>query len=278
MGNNAGRPPSPASRSRGTKFWLFVATGVVSALAGVFWTLRYASARADNGSGLELAVVAAVLLGGVSIFGGRGGLVGVLAAVLLLGVLRNALQLADVPANALTIVTGSLLILSVVGPTSSAPSRAACAPAARRRGRPPPPDPVTSKAPTIRQQGCPSMRAPRCSSAPCASPPAAAPPGRLVQRLRRRRRLGLGVGEPGGGDQGGPERRLPAQAGQQPVLHRRPTTAARPRSRSSRASTRRSGRPRPAPPRRSATSTRCPSSRPTSSSSRPTTRTRSAVR
>ena len=99
-----------------TKFWLFVATGAVSALAGVFWTLRYASARADNGNGLELAVVAAVLLGGVSIFGGRGGLVGVLAGVLLLGTLRNALQLADVPADALTIVTGGLLILSVVAP------------------------------------------------------------------------------------------------------------------------------------------------------------------
>ena len=55
-------------------------------------------------------MVAAVLLGGVSIFGGRGGLLGVVAAVALLGTLRNALQLADVPANALTIVTGTLLI------------------------------------------------------------------------------------------------------------------------------------------------------------------------
>lgn len=99
-----------------TKFWLFVATGAMSALAGVFWTFRFASARADNGAGLELAVVAAVLLGGVSIFGGRGGLLGVLAAVLLLATLRSALQLAAVPANALTIVTGSLLIVSVVGP------------------------------------------------------------------------------------------------------------------------------------------------------------------
>jgi rhamnose transport system permease protein len=88
----------------------------MSALAGVIWTLRFASARADNGTGLELAVIAAVLLGGVSIFGGRGGLVGVLAAVALLGTLRNALQLAYVPANTLTIITGSLLIASVVGP------------------------------------------------------------------------------------------------------------------------------------------------------------------
>jgi rhamnose transport system permease protein len=116
IGNNAEAARFSGISVRLTKFWLFVLTGTMSAMAGVFWTFRFASARADNGTGLELAVVAAVLLGGVSIFGGRGGLVGVLAAVLLLGTLRNALQLASVPENTLTIVTGSLLIASVVGP------------------------------------------------------------------------------------------------------------------------------------------------------------------
>jgi rhamnose transport system permease protein len=116
MGNSAEAARFSGISVARTKFWLFVATGAMSALAGVFWTLRFASARADNGTGLELAIVAAVLLGGVSIFGGRGGLVGVIAAVALLVTLRNALQLAYVPANTLTIVTGSLLIISVVGP------------------------------------------------------------------------------------------------------------------------------------------------------------------
>jgi rhamnose transport system permease protein len=116
MGNNADAAGFAGIAVARTKFWLFVVTGVMSALAGIFWTFRFASARADNGSGLELAVVTAVLLGGVSIFGGRGSLVGVLAAVFLLATMRNALQLANVPANALTIVTGSLLIVSVVGP------------------------------------------------------------------------------------------------------------------------------------------------------------------
>jgi rhamnose transport system permease protein len=116
IGNNAEAATFAGVNVARTKFWLYVVCGMVSALAGVFWTLRFASARADNGTGLELSIVAAVLLGGVSIFGGRGGLVGVIAAVLLLGVLRNALQLAYVPANTLTIVTGALLIASVVGP------------------------------------------------------------------------------------------------------------------------------------------------------------------
>ena len=116
MGNNADAATFAGINVARTKFWLYVVCGMASALAGAFWTLRFASARADNGTGLELSIVAAVLLGGVSIFGGRGGLVGVIAAVVLLGVLRNALQLAYVPANTLTIVTGALLIASVVGP------------------------------------------------------------------------------------------------------------------------------------------------------------------
>ncbi|WP_346618519.1 ABC transporter permease [Blastococcus montanus] len=103
-----------------TKFWLFVVTGVIAALGGIYWTLRYGSARADNATGLELQVVAAILLGGVSIFGGRGGMVGVLAGALLLGAVRNALRLASVPADVLNIVTGVLLIAAVVAPQVTA--------------------------------------------------------------------------------------------------------------------------------------------------------------
>ncbi|MCV2490060.1 ABC transporter permease [Geodermatophilus sp. YIM 151500] len=114
-----------------TKFWLFVAAGVISALGGVYWTLRYGSARADNATGLELQVVAAILLGGVSIFGGSGGLLGVLAGALLLASVRNALQLVNVPADVLNIVTGALLIVAVVAPQVTAELRRR-----RPRGRP----------------------------------------------------------------------------------------------------------------------------------------------
>jgi rhamnose transport system permease protein len=116
IGNNADAARFAGIAVARTKFWLYVVCGMVSALTGVFWTLRFASARADTAVGLELPIVAAVLLGGVSIFGGRGGIAGVVAAVVLLVVLRNALQLASVPDNALNIVTGTLLIISVVGP------------------------------------------------------------------------------------------------------------------------------------------------------------------
>ena len=107
-------------RVRRTKFILFVLSGAMAGLGGVVYTLRFASARADNGAGLELAVVAAVLLGGVSIFGGKGTLGGVVAAVFLLGGVRSALILNDVSNDILNVVTGLLLIGSVIAPNASA--------------------------------------------------------------------------------------------------------------------------------------------------------------
>jgi rhamnose transport system permease protein len=116
IGANAQAAHFSGIRVARTKFWLYVLSGAVAGLVGVMWTLRYSSARADNGSGLELAVVAAVLLGGVSIFGGKGSLPGVLAGVVLLAALQNALRLQDVSGQALNIVTGALLVLSVLLP------------------------------------------------------------------------------------------------------------------------------------------------------------------
>jgi rhamnose transport system permease protein len=97
-----------------TKFLLFVMAGAVSAFAGIYFTLRFGSSRGDNATGMELQVIAAVLLGGVSIFGGRGALHGVLAGVLLIGVLQSALRLDDVSANVINIIIGLLLIASVM--------------------------------------------------------------------------------------------------------------------------------------------------------------------
>ncbi|SIT46943.1 Monosaccharide ABC transporter membrane protein, CUT2 family [Paraburkholderia ribeironis] len=104
---------------------LFVLSGAMSALAGVVYTLRFTSARGDNGEGFELSVIAAVLFGGVSIFGGRGSMIGVLLSLLIIGVLKNALTLDDVSSETLTIVTGVLLLASVLIPNLVARWRAA---------------------------------------------------------------------------------------------------------------------------------------------------------
>ena len=100
-----------------TKLLLFVLSGAVSALAGIYFTLRFGSARGDNATGLELQVIAAVLLGGVSIFGGRGRLHGVIAAVLLIGVVSSALRLESVTVNVINIIIGLLLVASVISPS-----------------------------------------------------------------------------------------------------------------------------------------------------------------
>ncbi|MFL9965213.1 ABC transporter permease [Paraburkholderia sediminicola] len=104
---------------------LFVLSGVMSALAGIVYTLRFTSARGDNGEGFELSVIAAVLFGGVSIFGGRGSMIGVLLSLLIIGVLKNALTLDDVSSETLTVVTGVLLLASVLIPNLVARWRAA---------------------------------------------------------------------------------------------------------------------------------------------------------
>lgn len=103
-----------------TKFVLFVLSGVVSAFAGIYFTLRFGSARGDNAAGYELQVIAAVLLGGVSIFGGRGRLHGVLAGVVLIGVISSALRLESITVNVTNIIVGCLLIASVILPSALA--------------------------------------------------------------------------------------------------------------------------------------------------------------
>lgn len=103
-------------RVKRIKTMLFVLSGTVAALAGIVYSLRLASARADYGTGFELSVVAAVVLGGVSIFGGKGTMLGVILALVLLGGIRSALTLGDVSQEWILIVTGALLIAAVLGP------------------------------------------------------------------------------------------------------------------------------------------------------------------
>ena len=103
-------------RVQRVKFWLYALSGLVCAFAGVLWTFRFATSRYDAGTGLELNVVAIVLLGGVSIFGGRGSIVGVVLATAVMGCLQEAFTLINVDPQVQNIITGVLLLLSVLVP------------------------------------------------------------------------------------------------------------------------------------------------------------------
>jgi len=122
-------------RVKRIKTMLFVTSGLVCALAGVLWTFRLATAVQNNGYGQELAVVAVVLLGGVSIFGGKGSLVGVVLAVIAFAGLQNALLLTNFNQEATGIVIGGLLLVSVFAPNLIALRRVGLPRWARFRSR-----------------------------------------------------------------------------------------------------------------------------------------------
>ena len=105
------------------KMIVFTFTGFMSGIAGVIYTFRFSTAQADNGVGIELLVISAILLGGVSIFGGIGTMWGVVAGVLLAGSVESWLTLREINAQWRTIVTGLLLLLSVAAPVLVQKSR-----------------------------------------------------------------------------------------------------------------------------------------------------------
>ena len=97
-----------------TKVLLFIASAFVAGVAGVLFAARLGSVRANIGEGFELDIITMVLLGGVSIFGGSGTLLGVALAIGIVLNLRNGLGLANVESNTQTGVIGVLLIASVL--------------------------------------------------------------------------------------------------------------------------------------------------------------------
>lgn len=98
------------------KLTLYVASGVVAALAGILFAARLGAVRGDMALGFELDVITMVLLGGVSIFGGSGSLFGVLISIMIILNLRNGMALSNLSGHMQTGVIGILLILSVLVP------------------------------------------------------------------------------------------------------------------------------------------------------------------
>ena len=116
IGNNAQAARYSGVRVKLVKMALFAASGTVAALAGILYAARLGSVRGDMANGFELDVITIVLLGGVSIFGGSGTIVGVGLSVLVILNLRNGMGLASITGNTQTSVIGALLILSVLAP------------------------------------------------------------------------------------------------------------------------------------------------------------------
>jgi rhamnose transport system permease protein len=101
------------------KFWLFVFSGLICAFAGILLTAQNSSVSYNAGFGLELNVVAIVLFGGVSIFGGKGSVPGVVLSAAIVATLQMALTQMTVDPNVQEIVVGGLLLISVVVPSAA---------------------------------------------------------------------------------------------------------------------------------------------------------------
>jgi ribose transport system permease protein len=101
------------------KTYAFVLTGLLAGLAGVVLTSQAQAARPTFGTGLELDVIAAVILGGTSLFGGRGTIYGTLVGSLLIGVLNNGLVLVGVAPTVQTMIKGAIIIMAVAFGTRS---------------------------------------------------------------------------------------------------------------------------------------------------------------
>jgi rhamnose transport system permease protein len=116
IGNNAEVARYSGVRVKRVRTILFIFSGTVAALAGLFYAARLASVRGDAATGFELDIITMVLLGGVSIFGGKGSMLGVLLSILIVLNLRNGMALANITGHIQTAVIGILLISSVLIP------------------------------------------------------------------------------------------------------------------------------------------------------------------
>lgn len=120
IGNNKEAAFYSGVRVVRTKMAIFMMSGIAAGIAGVIIAARFGAVRGSTAEGFELEIITMVLLGGVSIFGGSGTMVGVFLATLLVLNLRNGMDLASINGIVQIGVVGLLLIFSVLLPNISA--------------------------------------------------------------------------------------------------------------------------------------------------------------
>jgi rhamnose transport system permease protein len=96
-----------------TRFLAFVISGAIAGLCGYLWVARYAVAYVDIAGGFELEVVAACVIGGISIAGGIGSVGGAVLGALFLGIVKNALPVVNISPFWQLAISGSAIIIAV---------------------------------------------------------------------------------------------------------------------------------------------------------------------
>ena len=97
-----------------TKLAIYTMSGFAGAVAAVIFVSRVSTTRSDMGTGIELDAITAVVLGGTSIFGGRGTIVGTILGLCVIQALKNGLSLAGVKGDGTIMLIGAVLILAIL--------------------------------------------------------------------------------------------------------------------------------------------------------------------
>jgi simple sugar transport system permease protein len=96
------------------KIAVFAISGMLASTAGVLYTAQYRQGKPDAGSGAELDAIAAVVIGGTNLMGGRGSMTGTLVGVLIFGFLGNILQLRNIDSNTQLVLKGGIILAAVL--------------------------------------------------------------------------------------------------------------------------------------------------------------------
>jgi rhamnose transport system permease protein len=113
VGSNEEAAATIGVRARSTVFLVFAVSGMLAGVAGVLWGIQFGQLYASSASGESLAVIAAVVVGGVSISGGSGTVIGAAIGALFLGLINNALVVLNLPQEWLNVIYGAVILLAV---------------------------------------------------------------------------------------------------------------------------------------------------------------------
>jgi ribose/xylose/arabinose/galactoside ABC-type transport system permease subunit len=96
------------------KIAVYAVSGFLASLAGVLYTAQYRQGKPDAGVGMELDAIAAVVIGGTSLMGGKGSIAGTFVGVLIFGFLSNILQLNNIDSNTQLVLKGGIILAAVL--------------------------------------------------------------------------------------------------------------------------------------------------------------------
>jgi rhamnose transport system permease protein len=123
VGNNSTAARFSGVRVQRVRLTAFTLNGLMSGVAAVLLTSRIMSTRPNIAEGWELQVITIVVMGGVSIMGGKGNIFGVILSIFSIGFLRYGMSLVNIPGTVMNIVIGFLLIIAIMLPGALASLR-----------------------------------------------------------------------------------------------------------------------------------------------------------